>query len=568
MLNRKKRKFGRLIAFAIVIGLCMTALKIGAISTTTTSSDYTITKIDSTRLIKERHALSKTITKEKTMPVEFNPIASYADTPVITTENDCQNPAIAARGSDILVIAEESQSILSADLLMSYSSNGGNSWSDIIYDFSTEDVREVKPVVDYCDNNEFQAYGTCLPDSTGTLYFLHFPSMTDPEVAYKDSEGWTAWETTLDFNDYYAMDIAGYPHGENAPAPDFHGILTLIGDSSYGETIENYYETEGTSIGACYLAFEGELGDTIAVDIDLSTETYFEAMELKNDPDIEIEDGVFFEYCWVEPGNEDWWENDWPGFTFEGAQNPDLAADGGNCYVICEVDGDIVCYYSHDSGESFQTSTVATNGQFPAVSAIGETVICTFARNGDIYAAKSKDGGVTWEEFPPFNAESGSVVEQEFSLDIAGSYIVWTDNRNGDKEIYYTPVGTPPAKPAKPDGPTSGDVNNEHTYTTSSTDPDGDQIYYVFDWGDGTTTDAGPYNSGETGSASHKWGSQGNYNIKVKARDSTGFESDWSDPLSVSMPRNKISSNPLFIQFLKDLMNHFPKLMRILINPL
>ena len=53
-----------------------------------------------------------------------------------------------------------------------------------------------------------------------------------------------------------------------------------------GETIENYYETEDMGIGACYLSFTGELGDTISVDIDQSTETYFEAMELRNDPEL------------------------------------------------------------------------------------------------------------------------------------------------------------------------------------------------------------------------------------------------------------------------------------------
>jgi hypothetical protein len=210
-------------------------------------------------------------------------------------------------------------------------------------------------------------------------------------------------------------------------------------------------------------------------------------------------------------------------------------------------------------------STVATNGKFPAVSAIGQTVICSFVRNGDIYAAKSQDGGVTWDEFSALNEESGSVIEQECSIDIAGSYVVWTDSRdNNNRKIYYSAVGNPPNKPSKPSGPTSGGINTEYTYSTSADDPDGDEIYYVFDWGDDTEDVAGPYSSGETGRASHKWSTRGNYNIKVKARDSSGFESEWSDPLSISMPKGKSYAYRPFLRALLILLDRFQLTPRLL----
>jgi hypothetical protein len=540
MISRKKTKYRRLVVIALIIGICVTTIQIGAVSTTNSISEKRTSSDYFKRIVNEKYPASDTLTKERAIIKNIKPIVCSAGTSIIETELDCQNPAITANGNDILAIAEESQSIFESDLLITYSSDGGNTWSELFYDFATEDVREMKPVIDFCENNEFEAYGTCLPDVTGTVYFLHFPSMTDPTVAYKDTEGWTPWAITVDFYDYYGMDIAGYPHGENAPAIDFHGILTLIGDSSYGETIENYYETEGGSIGACYLAFEGQLGDSITCDIDVSTETYFEAMELRNDPDLELEDGVFFEYCWVEPGNEDWWENDWPGFIFEGAHNPDLSANGGNCYVVVELEGDIVCFYSDDNGETMQSSTVATNGQLPKISANGETAICTFIRNGDLYGAKSNDGGQTWEEYSEaINDNSGTVIEDESSVDVVGSYVVWTDNRNTIRNIFFSIVGAPPSKPLKPEGPTSGRVNSEQTYTTSATDLEGDQIYYIFDWGDDTTSEVGPYNSGATATASHTWTEQGDYSIRVKAKDATGLESSWSDPLAVSMPKVK-----------------------------
>lgn len=364
---------------------------------------------------------------------------SYGNLPIIQTTENCQNPAIASNGKNLLVIAEEGTDMFSSELVMTYSSDNGNTWSEV-NSYVTDDNIEVKPVIDYCENNEFQAYGTSLPDAMNKqLLLLHFPCMIDPEVPYKESDGWDVWSLDLsDYNDFYSIDVCGYPHGPNAPATDFHGVLTLIGDSnSYGETIENYYEKEGTSVGACYLSFEGELGDTLSCDIDVSTQTYFEAMELKNDPDIEITDGVFFESCWVEPGNENWWENDWPGFVIEGAKNPSVAASNGHCYLLCEVNDEIVCFYSHDNGATFETSTVVSQGEYPVVSSFGAQGVCAYSRNGDLYTSISEDGGVTWEEFPAINSVSGQVKTNERSYSVSGSHLVWTDLRNEKNTIFY-----------------------------------------------------------------------------------------------------------------------------------
>ena len=108
----------------------------------------------------------------------------------------------------------------------------------------------------------------------------------------------------------------------------------------------------------------------------------------------------------------------------------------------------------------------------------------------------------------------------------------------------------PPNKPDKPYGETNGQVGKKYTYSTSTTDPDGDQVWYKWYWNDkiNETSDwIGPYNSGETADASHIWNEKGDYNIRVKAKDVHGEESPWSDPLVVSMPKSKtINSQGLF----------------------
>ena len=97
----------------------------------------------------------------------------------------------------------------------------------------------------------------------------------------------------------------------------------------------------------------------------------------------------------------------------------------------------------------------------------------------------------------------------------------------------------PPEKPEKPDGPLSGKILFSYTYSTSTIDLNGDEIFYLFDWGDETSGWLGPYDSGDNCETNHIWDNEGDYEIKVKAKDNYGDESPWSDPLTISMPKKK-----------------------------
>ena len=115
----------------------------------------------------------------------------------------------------------------------------------------------------------------------------------------------------------------------------------------------------------------------------------------------------------------------------------------------------------------------------------------------------------------------------------------------GDPSISLTTYsgGSPPDTPGRPSGSENGRPLISYTYSTSTTDPDGHQVYYKWYWGDGSYTDwLGPYPSGGTAEAEHEWATAGEYEVKVKAKDAIGAESSWSEPLMVTMvnsPPNK-----------------------------
>lgn len=118
--------------------------------------------------------------------------------------------------------------------------------------------------------------------------------------------------------------------------------------------------------------------------------------------------------------------------------------------------------------------------------------------------------------------------------------------------LIVTVVNNDPYKPGVPEGPTSGKIKVSYTYSTSTTDPDDHQVQYGWDWDGDDTVDEWTdlFDSGDISSRSHTWNTQGSYNIKVKARDEYGAESEWSDPLSISMPRFKLM-NTFLLKFLE-----------------
>ena len=66
----------------------------------------------------------------------------------------------------------------------------------------------------------------------------------------------------------------------------------------------------------------------------------------------------------------------------------------------------------------------------------------------------------------------------------------------------------------------------------------------------------GPYPSGEEITFEHSWDVKGDYQVRVRAKDTRGAVGEWSDPLPVSMPlTNDFSDFPRFLDFLQNFLN-------------
>ena len=105
----------------------------------------------------------------------------------------------------------------------------------------------------------------------------------------------------------------------------------------------------------------------------------------------------------------------------------------------------------------------------------------------------------------------------------------------------------PPLTPSRPTGPTEGKKGVEYTFSTSTIDPDSDDIRFGWDWDDDSTVDEWTEynNSGMTIHTNHRWNNKGIYYLKVLAEDEHGMQTPFSDSLPVI-----IGINDSFIPFL------------------
>jgi hypothetical protein len=156
----------------------------------------------------------------------------------------------------------------------------------------------------------------------------------------------------------------------------------------------------------------------------------------------------------------------------------------------------------------------------------------TYDVNNDIGSGTGIAGGLfITTEYDPSIAVIGGIYQD-------GDSALNTDFLFGYELCF---LNAPPNTPSTPSGPTTGLVGTPYTYTSTTTDPEGDQVAYWFEWGDTTNSGwTGFVPSGDPGSATKTWTSAGTYEVTVKAKDTHGGESGFSSPLTVEIVEGPI----------------------------
>lgn len=159
----------------------------------------------------------------------------------------------------------------------------------------------------------------------------------------------------------------------------------------------------------------------------------------------------------------------------------------------------------------------------------------------DIYYWIDWGDGEIEEWIGPY--DSGEEIELKHLWKDYGTYNISVkakDFSNMESEWSYFQVRIGNRIPIKPSiiGPDEGKAKNELTFNFSSTDIDGDNIWYWISWGDGEVIeDFGPYESGTEIELSHTWEDMDDYLIEAWVRDEIGANSEKST-LPIRIPKD------------------------------
>jgi len=158
--------------------------------------------------------------------------------------------------------------------------------------------------------------------------------------------------------------------------------------------------------------------------------------------------------------------------------------------------------------------------------------------NGTILIQYSPDNGSNWNQIATQLNNTGTYLWNTTTIPDGDNYLIrisatdQANNTGSDTSNSTFSINNnqnfPPSNP-QIIGPFAGGNGISFNFTATSIDLEGDQIYYLFDWGDGNVSGwLGPVNSSESVTTSFTWKDDGNYSVRVKAKDIYEGESNWS----------------------------------------
>lgn len=223
-----------------------------------------------------------------------------------------------------------------------------------------------------------------------------------------------------------------------------------------------------------------------------------------------------------------WWKSSWTSFQADAR-----FSDDSTIYVVKNPEG--IWKIDIDIDDTQLTHNSKPSGFYPGVQ-------CGINYSELLYGWQNPD-------IITLHHPYGLVVDKS-DIYVHG----WSGKVN---RLSFTITNAPPSKPSI-NGPANGKIGTEYDYNFSSTDPEGQDLFYYINWGDGNTEQwAGPFNSSEQVIVSHTWTKKGTYQVKAKVMDANSGVSYWGT-YDVSMPKSKIIEHNFLWKIFERIMNIFP----------
>ncbi len=237
--------------------------------------------------------------------------------------------------------------------------------------------------------------------------------------------------------------------------------------------------------------------------------------------------------------------------------------------TVISIDPSVVPTETYDWVEIDFDDVIITSGETYYVVALTENITENYYAWGANNISESYPYGCAWfsvdEGVNWTNQSTSSNIKNIESLTYQGKLLQFDDIATWDMCFRsYGRNNNPPEIPTI-NGPTNGKVGDTLDYIISSSDPDGDQVYYWVSWFNGCPGIFwdGPHDSGDPITKSHTYDEQGTFTISVQAKDIFDAKSDWVT-LEVTIPRSRSSYINLFYRLFQLFPNAFLGLKQII----
>lgn len=404
----KKKQIGIWAISIVVIGLM---ISVSATSVVQTSEDKE--RITINWNVATHHSIStKATTIEKQVIINEN-----SNNALSVPLFEGKHPTIAAGGSAVMVGFDDLEN---QGTWFSASSDGGQSWSDGSgWDFGTTEY----PSIDYWAGSRF--IGTMAPDyyTSGHVILVDFLDATDPGTWLGASWDWEDY-------DFYDFENVNFACHDGSLEEWRLGFWTLNGYVGYNEYDLNNAPLVQYSLEDDYARiswYSVENCTNPASDLDKEEQMHYAIWQYYNGSA-----GLNNIFIRIDPADYDPDGHNASGgeiITLENNENMDICARNDNVIIVSESGNDVICYYSADGFDTFDTALVVSSASKPRITAIGDNeAVCSFVKNGNLYVSTTENGGATWSE--PSLVSDGPVYDGYHESDISevGAAYTGTDD--------------------------------------------------------------------------------------------------------------------------------------------
>jgi hypothetical protein len=372
-------------------------------------------------------------------------------------------PSMVLNGRDCLV-AYERQNEGKPYIYLQRSDNYGQNWTDeqkLTLKEGSDEISVNSP--NLCiDPTGKEAYGVFLSSfvDTGIIGNLIIPDISEfAHISY------------FIFNFTYLTGSYWYfsdPNIVHHYLPNSPWITCFIGTTDYNDTSGDYscenslmfYYQNASKPNEVWLQWDQTLENcyNLSLASDKESKKFFGICEKKNGSN---QDLLFFKgtYEQANPNVDPYLDLEYIEISNGiNHQHPKISIKDDYIYVVTKIDtggisDDIKIYYSSDEGVHWDDIDPTGNithppgefiPKFPLISANFTDIVCTYIEDNDLYLTKSKNLGLNWSDPLKINNVNSSVVDKYRYADMPDNqHIVWTDNRNGNYDLYSISQGAP-----------------------------------------------------------------------------------------------------------------------------